>query len=109
MARYTKRDVVCDKCFSCIHDCKQQQPIEYCENFKQGYTRKEYLQMIREDNIDLKRLCDKHRVSYNFMMKMLNGEKHLAYKYRMILNSRLGELEEYLPYVDRFEEEFANG
>lgn len=105
MARRTKREVVSDKCYACVHDCKQQQPIEYCDNFKQGYTRKEYAAMIREQNVDLKKLCDKKRLSYNFMMKMLEGRIHFKFKYRAALNSRLFEKEEYLPYIDKFEKE----
>lgn len=107
MARYTKKEVMCDKCYSCIHDCKQQEPIEICENFVKGYNRHEYIQMIRDENVDLKKLCNKHGLSYNYMMKMLDGKIHMKHKYRMVLNSRLGELEEYLPYVDKFNSGFA--
>jgi len=109
MAKYTKREVVCDKCYACVNDCKQKEPIEYCEHFVKGYTRKEYLKMLSEDNVDLKRLCTKNKISYNYMLRMLEGKIHLSYKYRTILNSRLGEVEEYLPYVDKFEKDVANG
>ena len=110
MSRYTKREKVADKCFACVNDCKQTEPIKYCEHFVKGYTRKEYGIMLNQDSVDLKRLCNKHRISFNYMLKMLSGEMHFSYKYRMILNSRLGELEQYILYVDKFEnEEVANG
>ena len=105
MGRQNKREIVTDLCFACIHDCKESEPIQMCDNFVKGYTRKEYLQMCNEDNVDLKKLCTKKRLSYNFMMKMLNGVMHLKYKYRMALNDRLGEREEYLPYIDKFDNE----
>lgn len=109
MGRQTKRQVVCDKCFACINDCKETEPIQVCENFIKGYTRKEYLQMCNEDNVDLKRLCSKNNLSYNFMMKMLNGAMHLKYKYRIVLNNRLGESDENIRYYEIFEKDVANG
>lgn len=107
MARQTKREVICDKCYSCQFDCVQVQPIEFCENYKKGYTRKEYIEFIHEQNIDLKKLCDKNNLSYNIMLKMLDGRIHMIYKYRVVLNSRIFEKEEYLPYVAKFESGFA--
>jgi hypothetical protein len=109
MAKQNQREKYCDLCYACIHDCKEIEPITKCENFIKGYTRQQYSAMIREDNVDVKRLCDKKRLSYNYMMRMLNGKMHLKYKYRLALNSRLGEVEEYLPYVDKFEREVVNG
>jgi hypothetical protein len=105
MSRYAKREKLCNKCYACQFDCVQVEPIEYCENFVKGYTRQEYMDMLRSENVNLKALCTKHRISYNYLLKMLEGRINFSYKYRMILNSRLGELEEYLPYVNKFENE----
>ena len=109
MSRQNEREIVCDKCYACIHDCKEKEPIQICEHFVKGYTRKEYLSMLNQDNVDLKRLCTKNRLSYNFMMKMLSGKILLKYKYRMALNNRLGESDENIKYYEQFEKDVANG
>ena len=110
MSKYTSREKCANLCYACVHDCKSIEPIERCDNFIKGYTRHEYVQMLNEDNVDLKRLCTKNRISYNYMLKMLEGRIFLTYKYRMILNSRLGELEEYIPYIEKFDnKDVSNG
>jgi len=96
------REKVADSCFACTHDCKQVILEIPCDNFVKGYTRKQYLRMLDEENVNLKSLCEKKKLSLNFMYKMLSGNMHMKYKYRMALNSRLGELDDYLPYVDKF-------
>lgn len=96
------RKLICDLCYACSHDCVQVEPKTNCEHFKKGFTRQEYLTWIREDNVNLKKLCDKNGLSYNVLMRMLKGSLHFKYSYRVALNGRLFEKEEYLPYVDKF-------
>lgn len=106
------REKVCDKCYACVHSgCKQVEPLDYCENFKKGYSKSEYKQFIREQNLNLKKICDRHNLSYNYLMKMLNGKINFSYRYRVMLDSVIFEKEEYLPYIDKFEnqKDVANG
>jgi hypothetical protein len=110
MSKYTKREKVCQLCYNCKFDCVQIEPIEYCENFLKGYTRFEYLRFLNEQNTNIRKLCDKHGLSYNRMMAMLNGREIMKYKYAYYLNSAIFEKNEYILYADKFEnEEVANG
>ena len=110
MSKYTKREKCCNLCHACINDCKEIEEITECKFFKKGINRHEYDNYIKDMNINVRKLCDSYNVSYNTMMKMLSGRMLFNYKYATILNSRIFELEEYLPYVEKFDnKDVANG
>lgn len=90
----------CSLCLSCINDCKRVSNIKECENFSLGTTLSEFKDEIRNQNVNLKRLCKENGLKYWVLMQMLNGKREFTYKYRMILEGRLTEKEEYLPYLE---------
>ena len=90
-------------CFTCMHSCKEIAELDSCQHYKQTLTRFEYLQSIKELGINVKKLCNQYGVSYNIMMNMLHGRQLFTYKYCVILNSRIYELSEYLPYVEKWD------
>ena len=102
MSKYTKREKVCTRCFECKFDCKSIEPIP-CDNFSRGYNRFEYKKLLSEQNVNIKKLCDKNNLSYNRMMDMLNGRMIFHYKYAYYLDTALFEKTEYLNYIERVE------
>jgi hypothetical protein len=104
MSKQSKRTrkVVNSLCYACVHNCKEEELQGSCEHFERGFTRHEYLAWIREDNVNLKKRCDKAGLSYNVLMRMLKGSLHFKYSYRVMLNEALFEKEEYLPYVEKW-------
>lgn len=105
MSKYVKRERVCNLCYECKYSCKETAIIEECINYSKGYTRFEYLDFIKEQNINVKKLCTRNGLSYNIMMNMLNGRTLLNYKYTYYLDSAIFEKTEYLKDIERF----ANG
>ena len=103
MCKSKDKIYVSDKCYVCCHDCKRIEPITHCEHFKKGLTRKEYVEIIKSENINVKTLCDKYNLDRNIMYRMLGGKQNFSYKYRVVLDSRIFELNEFLPYVDKFD------
>ena len=91
-------------CFTCMHSCKEIAELDSCQHYKQTLTRFEYLQSIKELGINVKKLCNQYGVSYNIMMNMLHGRQLFTYKYCVILNSRIYELDQYVKYYNDFNE-----
>lgn len=96
---------ICSKCLTCINDCKNfKANDEQCENYKLGKSMSEYLSLIREENINIKRLCRENKfgkqLDSKLMWDMLKGKIYMLYKYRMILEERLYESDEWLVFLD---------
>lgn len=91
----------CDYCFSCKHDCKRKININECVNYARAIDLHEYNQMIKNQNTNIRRLCKENNLKYHIMLSMLKGKQVFKYKYREILERRLFEKEEYLPYIDK--------
>ena len=108
MKTYT-REKLCPTCYLCKFDCKSTEDMSKCVNFKKGHTATEYKDMIKNSNLNLRKLCDKNNLKLNYMYKMLREEQHFSYKYRHTLDCALFEKNEYLEYVDKFEKDAANG
>lgn len=94
----------CDLCSQCINDCKRFKDIKECVNFKQGLTRFEYKDMIREQNMNKRRFCKDYGLQLRYLDDMLCGKMHIKYKYHISLQDRLFEKEEYLPYIEKFQD-----
>jgi hypothetical protein len=92
-------------CYVCKMDCKTTYCPSDCENFILAPTNKEYWDGIKELNVDLKKLCNKKKLNYGFMMKMLKGREVWKYKYHCALIGVLYENEEYVKYLERFDGE----
>jgi len=99
-----RRELVNKLCFNCVNDCKSQENFTQCINFKKGLSAVEYWKLIKEQNINLRKLCDKNNLKLNIMLDMLNNQIHFTYKYRYVLKLALYEKEEYLMYIDKFSE-----
>jgi hypothetical protein len=89
-------------CFTCINSCKEIAELDSCPHYKQTLSRFEYLKLIKELGINVKKLCNQYGISYNIMMNMLHGRQLFHYKYYVILNSRIYELSEYLPHIEKW-------
>ena len=76
-----------------------------CVNFKKGYSADEYRKMLAEQNVNLRKLCDKHNLKLNYMYKMLNNELHMSYKYAVALDSAIFERNEYISILAKFDAE----
>lgn len=95
----------CNKCYVCVNDCKQIEEVYNCEYFSKGFTITDYNKMIHEDNVNLKKMCNKYGISTNVLYKMLKGRYNLTFKYRKILDEVLFEDESMQKYIERFEVE----
>lgn len=103
MSTKQTRERFCSLCYTCKNDCKKKSELRECEFYTKGYTRKEYLELIREQNLNIKKLCDKTGIGRNTLFKMLNGKLPLTYKYRYFLDLAIFEKEEWIQYYERFE------
>lgn len=92
----------CEKCFLCVNDCKQFEELSNCIYYEKGFTVKQYCEMLKEDNVNLKRACTKYGVSFNNLMHIFKGHYHLTFRYRKMLNDILFERTEYIRYVKEF-------
>ena len=97
------RDLISTTCYLCKFDCVSKEDMSKCVNFKKGHTADEYRNMINEQNVNLRKLCEKHDLKLNYMYKMLNNEIHMKFRYRVALDSILFEKEEYQEYIKKFE------
>lgn len=102
-----KKIKYCVLCRACRQDCKTFERLTDCINFKDAPSMQEYWKIIREENMDLKRIANDYNLSLNTMYKMLHGEIDMTYKYHTVLLSRIEEVEEFDKCWDRFE--VANG
>lgn len=105
MKHRERRELLNKMCYNCQNDCKRMvnNPSSNCVNFVKGYSSAEYWDIIRQDGINLKKLCEKKKLSLNMMYKMLNNKIHFTYKYRVALDSRIHEKHEYDEYIVMFE------
>lgn len=92
-------------CKVCMQDCKSVNKFNNCQYFKDAPSIEAYWDLINQENINLKSLCNEYGVCLNTMYKMLNGEYIMTYKYHTILLARLTEIEEFEKCWDRFEVE----
>lgn len=98
-----KKELVCERCLNCINDCKETFNVGNCENYKKGFTRWEYQEMIQSQNVNLRKLCKDKKLKLYCLLDMLRGRQHFTYKYRTILDERLLEKPELIPYVKEWE------
>ena len=85
-------------CCECINDCKDYK-LDNCENQNQGRPVYEYVQIIKEQQRNLHKICDKHSLKISIMNKMLKGKERLSYKYRYVLETELFESNEWWNWI----------
>ena len=82
MKTKTKQNI----CTTCIHDCNlTDEDFNECVNFEKGYTCEEYWNLLKEHNINIKRMCDTYSLKRNYLYQMLNGKLRMKYKYATII------------------------
>lgn len=90
----------CNYCLSCEFDCKRRTNTNECVNYSKAIDLDEYREIIRELNVNIRRLCKENNLKYHIMLAMLKGKQVFKFKYRKILESHIYEKECYLPYVE---------
>ena len=105
--RPKKKDKIryCTLCHTCTQNCKELEPITTCEFYERCLTNAEYWREIKGQQVNLRRLTDKHDLKLNMLLAMLEGKAVWSYKYHKVLLSRLNELEEYEKYLEEFDGE----
>jgi len=95
-----------EQCLHCIHKCKLAHiGAVKCPNFDNEVTDIELKELnyeIRKQNVNLKRFAKANGLKYTYLIKMLRGKCEMNYKTLYLLNRRLNEVVEWLPYVDSF-------
>ena len=78
MKTKTKQNI----CTTCIHDCNlEDEDFNECVNFEKGYTCEEYWNLLKDNNVNLKKMCKDYKLKLSFLYKMLNGKMRMKYKY----------------------------
>ena len=95
-----RRVIYCSKCMTCIHDCKVHEDIKTCVNHVEMISLDEINEMVREQNVNIRRFCKDNDLKYYILMDMLKGKKNFKYKYYYLVIDRLKERSDYLPYID---------
>lgn len=95
-----EKEYFCDYCLDCENDCKRKSNVTECINYNKGYTIDEYNEMIREQNVNIRRLCKENNLKLYIMLDMLKGQKIFKYKYRKILESRILEKNIWIKYME---------
>ena len=109
MGKMTSKNNYCNLCMSCAFDCKRSRDINECENYSEMISIKELNKMIREQNVNLKRLCKSNNLKYYMMINYLKCKFPMKYKYYKILFDRLHEREEYEQYLESYSESVVFG
>lgn len=79
--------------------------MDDCVNFEEAMTLDEIHEIIKEENIDLRVLCEQYGLKYKIMRQMIKGNMMFDFRYYTCLLARAFEVEEFEKYVDRFNEE----
>ena len=84
-------------CTLCIHDCNvEDEYFNNCPNFEEGLTCEQYWLLLKENNVNVKRMCDTYGLKRNYLYKMLNGKTRMKYKYSTVINDCV-ERRNYIP------------
>lgn len=95
-----KKEVFCDYCLSCMNDCRRYTCNTPCENYVKAIPIDELNEIIRYQNVNLRRFCKDNNLKLYILQDMLKGKIPPIYKYLKLLSDRLMEKEEYLPYLE---------
>jgi len=82
-------DLELNQCAGCMMDCENYVKGEKCQNFKKAKSVSEYNKIIREENRNLHKFCDKNNLKYSELMKMLRYKIRFKYKYRVLIEDFL--------------------
>jgi predicted transcriptional regulator len=96
-----------NSCIQCIMDCDQYTQNERCENFKKARPISEYNRIIKEENRNLHKFCDKNNLKHSELIKMLKYKIRFKYKYRVLLESFLYEKDIWLEWIEEGEKTYG--
>ena len=68
-------------CTRCINDCVIEDDYSECPNFVEGLTPHEYWTLLKDNNVNLKKMCKDYKLKLSFLYDMLNGKTRMKYKY----------------------------
>lgn len=88
------------QCLSCKHGCISFEFIlnGECNNYEHRISLKEIKDEIREQNINIRKLCKDNNLKYWVMMDMLRNKLALSFRYYSALEDRIFEKDEYIKY-----------
>ena len=89
-----------NSCKFCINDCDQYTQNETCQYFKRAKPVSEYLRIIKEENRNLHKFCDKNNLKYSELMKMLRYKTRFKFKYRQLLERFLYQKNEWQQWIE---------
>jgi hypothetical protein len=80
------------QCQNCIHDCKNEvDNYNKCVNKKDAkYSLNEIIELLKDENINLLKLCNDNSLKLNILIEMLRSNKILSYKYYTVIMNRIG-------------------
>jgi len=84
-------------CINCQFDCPDFVSGD-CENYKVGRNINEYVEIIRNENVNLHRLCDKFSLKHSVLIESLKNKRRLNFKYRSALENYLYESNEWIDW-----------
>lgn len=87
-----------NQCSGCMMDCENYVKGNKCEHFKKARPVAEYNRIVREENRNLHKFCDKNNLKYSELMKMLRYKKRFLYKYRVLLENFIYEKDEWIEW-----------
>jgi hypothetical protein len=96
-----------NSCKICINDCDQYTLNELCGNFKKAKPISEYIKIIREENRNLHKCCDKYNLKYSELMKMLRYKTRFKFKYRKCLEDFLYMKDEWIQWIEDGEKTYG--
>jgi len=87
-------------CDNCIHNCGQFK--KECLSFERKVTEDELKEInyeIRHQNVNLHKFCRDNNMSYKYFTKALKNKMDMTYKQLFLINNRLNEKDEWVPYI----------
>lgn len=79
-----------EQCRDCMYDCKNEVNADIkCVNRKIRPDINEISEMLKEENVNLNKLCEIYNLKLYILMDMLRSNKILSYKYFLCIYDRL--------------------
>ena len=88
-----------ENCINCKYDCKNECDLK-CNDKRYRESVNEIIDLLKENNVNLLRLCEDYGLKLNILLEMLQGNMILNYKYYTVINSRIEEYDSWTPYLE---------
>lgn len=91
-------------CIGCKHDCKNLvSDVDDCPNREMKYELNHLIDLLNEENVNLKRFVKDYNLKLNILLDILKGKRIMSYKYETCIAHRTRLSDEYEKYKSRFE------